>query len=213
MRRVALLIGFFVGTGSVFLERRPVHVVPVVLAVQDLPVGLAITNGQLTVRLVDDALVDEGRSYATAEEVVGRIPMERIYGNEMVRADRLARHALGAGIDALLTPCTVAVRVPSSIPTAAETYVDAMLGDRVIASGVKVLASSDSDAVLEVAPEEARVAVGADRLRPHVGPIVDRACARPAAPLARKASPSLGPLYVAPPPRDRFGGALVPAGR
>jgi hypothetical protein len=203
MRRSSLLLAFFVGTGSVFLERLPTNVVPVVLAVQDLPAGMAITNGQIAVRLVDEGLVDESRTYGTVEEVVGRIPMERIYGNEVIRADRLARYAMGAGIDALLTPCTVAVGVPSTEATAPETYVDVMRGDRVIAAGVKVLASSDTDAILEVRPAEALVAVGADRVQPHVGPVIDRACARPTAPLARAASPSLGPLYVAPPYEGR----------
>ena len=220
MRRVALVIAFFVGTGSVFVQRVPAHVVPVVpvvLAVGDLPAGMAITRGQVAVRLMDEALVDETRTYGTVEQVVGRIPMDRIYGNEVVRADRLARHAMGSGIDALLTPCTVAVGVPSTIATEPDTYVDVMLGDRVIASGVKVLASSNADAVLEVTPEEARTAVRADRVRPHVGPTVDRECARPTAlPPARAVSPSLGPLYVAPPyegvraPRDWSNGPTWP---
>ncbi len=215
-QRVALLLTFLVGTGSVFVERlpTPVHVVPVVLAIQDLRVGLAIKDEQVAVRLVDEALVDPSRTYESVGEVVGRIPMEPIYANEVVRAGRLARHAMGSGIGALLLPCSAAISVPARILTAPETYVDVMRGDRVLASGVKVLASSDTDAVLEMTTDAASVAVGADHVRPHVGPTVDHECARPtAAPPARQASPSLGPLYVAPPPRDRFGGALVPAGR
>ena len=83
---------------------KPPETVDVVLATRDLYMGIPITTEDIAVTKLLPEMVPQDLVFATAEEVVGRTPRERILANETIRVERLARRDAGVGLNAIITP-------------------------------------------------------------------------------------------------------------
>jgi pilus assembly protein CpaB len=91
---------------SAALEKanKPPETVDVVLATRDLYMGIPITTEDIAVTKLLPEMVPQDLVFATAEEVIGRTPRERILANETIRVERLARRDAGVGLNAIITP-------------------------------------------------------------------------------------------------------------
>lgn len=93
----------------------PSEVVPVVIAKRTLSPGVYISAEDVTVRFLPRDLVTAGSAvFGRVEDVVCRIPQERILVNEVLRAARLADEQAGTGLNALIKPGMRAMRVRQS---------------------------------------------------------------------------------------------------
>ncbi len=76
----------------------------VVVAVEEIGVGVEILPEHLDVTEVVPELLPEEGTFDTVESVVGRTARERVLPGEFLREDRLASAAAGIGLNVLLTP-------------------------------------------------------------------------------------------------------------
>jgi Flp pilus assembly protein CpaB len=109
-----MLLALVLGTGGA-VYRMPVRepaqaqTVSMVIATHDLHSGSPIGWDDVAVRRVDAQMVPDDATFGTLEDVVGRIPRERVLRNEILRTERLARRDAGIGLSALVAPCKVAI--------------------------------------------------------------------------------------------------------
>lgn len=80
------------------------NLVTVVVAKQDLYMGLPIAPEDVDVRRVLPESVDSDYVFDDPTEVVGRTPRERVLADEVLRVERLARADAGVGLNAIITP-------------------------------------------------------------------------------------------------------------
>ena len=76
----------------------------VVVAKNDLIIGLPITEDDVATLEVLPESVPLDRVYDRAEVLVGQTPRERIYAGEVIRMERLARRDAGVGLNAIISP-------------------------------------------------------------------------------------------------------------
>lgn len=89
----------------------PVERSEVVVASTDIPPGWTIKSDHLATRQLPDAYVPD-EVYRTAEEVVGRVAMERVLAGEFIREERLADPEAGVGLPAIIPRGMRALQVP-----------------------------------------------------------------------------------------------------
>lgn len=80
------------------------NLVTVVVASQDLYMGLPIAAEDLATKRVLPDTIDPDYVFADPADVVGRTPRERILADEILRVERLARADAGVGLNAIITP-------------------------------------------------------------------------------------------------------------
>ncbi len=97
------LVASLVGTYEDRIEeaRQPEDVVLVAVAARDLYPGLPIGEDDLYALQMAPRYLPAG-AFVTPEHVVGRVPRERILGNEVVRGERLADVELGRGMNVVV---------------------------------------------------------------------------------------------------------------
>ncbi|MFM2246475.1 MAG: hypothetical protein RL071_2549 [Pseudomonadota bacterium] len=76
----------------------------VVVAKNDLVIGLPITEDDVTAVDVLPGTVPLDRVYSDPSVLVGQTPRERIYAGETIRQERLARRDAGLGLNAIISP-------------------------------------------------------------------------------------------------------------
>lgn len=81
-----------------------------IVAQRDLFPGLTITEDDVVLLEIPDDVVPIN-GFANPQEVVGRIPRERILANEFVRRERLADKNLGTGLNALISQGSRAISI------------------------------------------------------------------------------------------------------
>jgi len=213
MRRVALVIAFFVGTGSAIYRAAPHPRRPsfsVVVATHDLPLGTRIGAEDVAVLHVPRQMVPADGTFQVAEDLIGRTTNERVLTNEMIRAERLARTDAGVGLAAVITPGmrAMSIRVaPFGDDLAPDNVVDLLATDgnraRTVVTQLRVLAvAEDRKAVtLDVTLDEAEaIASALSRGTLFVATRSELDIVRSDGGTGCQAG--LGPLYVAPPPRQ-----------
>lgn len=80
------------------------NLVTVVVAAQDLYMGLPIAPEDLSTKRVLPETIDPDYVFSDPTEVVGRTPRERVLADEILRVERLARADAGVGLNAIITP-------------------------------------------------------------------------------------------------------------
>ncbi len=78
------------------------HKVDVVVVTRELFVGLPITDMDVTVKSFPDEIVPADVVFGSVEQVVGRTPREKMWPNEFVREERLAKADEGRGLNAII---------------------------------------------------------------------------------------------------------------
>ena len=76
----------------------------VVIAKNDLVIGLPITEDDVMVIDVLPGTVPLDRVYSDPTVLLGQTPRERIYAGETIRLERLARRDAGLGLNAIISP-------------------------------------------------------------------------------------------------------------
>jgi pilus assembly protein CpaB len=76
----------------------------VVVAKNDLYMGLPIEEADLMVSEVLPGTAPADLIYADVAELIGQTPRERIYAGEFIRFERLARQDAGVGLNAIISP-------------------------------------------------------------------------------------------------------------
>jgi pilus assembly protein CpaB len=79
----------------------PEEVIPVVVAARDLTQGRTITWEDLYYIQMPTAFIPEA-AIRNGEDVVGRVPRERVLANEFLREERLAHRDAGMGLNAII---------------------------------------------------------------------------------------------------------------
>ena len=79
----------------------PEEIIPVIVAAADLPQGSTITWDNLYYIQMPAAFIPEA-AIRNGEDVVGRVPRERILANEFLREERLAHRDAGMGLNAII---------------------------------------------------------------------------------------------------------------
>lgn len=83
----------------------------VVVAARDLVPGVPLTAEDLRLEAVPEALVTDGGTYATTEELLGQEPLERVLAGELVRSERLTGAGAESMLNRLIAPGARAVTV------------------------------------------------------------------------------------------------------
>ena len=97
--------------------------IAVVVAKNDLYMGMPITEADLDVMKVLPGTVPVDLVYNKLEDLVGQTPRERIYAGEFIRFERLARQDAGVGLNAIISPGKRAM----TIETDAESSLSGLL--------------------------------------------------------------------------------------
>lgn len=104
-------------------ERKPPSRSDVVVAATPIPPGWTIKSEFLASRqLPENYIPDE--VYRTAEEVVGRVAMERILAGEFIREERLADPEAGVGLPAIIPRGMRAMQVPVTNASAVSGFLN-----------------------------------------------------------------------------------------
>lgn len=82
--------------------QKPPETVDVVIALRDLYVGLPITDEDITVRQLTPEMLPGELVFGSVDEVINRVPRERVLANEPLRAERLAQKEAGVGLNAII---------------------------------------------------------------------------------------------------------------
>jgi pilus assembly protein CpaB len=82
--------------------QRPPETVDVVVAIRDLYVGLPITDEDIMVRELTPEMIPGELVFGSVDEVINRVPRERVLANEPLRAERLAQKEAGVGLNAII---------------------------------------------------------------------------------------------------------------
>lgn len=93
------------------VTQKPTTNADVVVASVDIPPGWTIKSEHLATRKLPDTYVPD-EVYRTAEEVVGRVAMERVLAGEFIREERLADPEAGQGLPAIIPRGMRALQVP-----------------------------------------------------------------------------------------------------
>ncbi len=93
------------------VEQRPVTRQDVVVASRDIPPGWTIKAEHLATRQLPDEFIPD-EVYRTAEEIIGRVAMERVLAGEFIREERLADTEAGTGLSAIIPRGMRALQVP-----------------------------------------------------------------------------------------------------
>src|SRR5262245_20478727 len=97
-----------------------------VVARHDLMPGQTVQPEDLV--SIEPWLPLDDRALTSADQAVGRVPVERILAGELLREERLADPEAGVGLNAVLPRGTVAVRVPLGASLAEPgDYVDLLI--------------------------------------------------------------------------------------
>lgn len=107
---LSLAVALSVGAGLPAPSPQEPERVPVVVAGRDLHPGVLITEDDLDVMLVEPRFVAE-HVFLASEDVIGRIPADRVLRGEPVRAERLADADAGTGLHALVPRGSRAITV------------------------------------------------------------------------------------------------------
>jgi pilus assembly protein CpaB len=86
------------------VARQPAATVKVVVATQELPVGIEITEELVDVVRMAPATLPYAGWFDEADQVLGRTPRERVLPGEVLREARLASATAGIGLNVLVTP-------------------------------------------------------------------------------------------------------------
>jgi len=78
--------------------------VDAVVAARDLNVGVPIAGDDIALRRLPREAIPEGVAFTGTQELVDRVPRERILANEIIRSERLAVSEAGIGLNALVAP-------------------------------------------------------------------------------------------------------------
>lgn len=118
---VASLLGALVVTAMIYslikdaqqsvVRQAPVTRQDVVVAAVDVPPGWTIEAKHLATRQLPDEFIPD-EVYRTAEEIVGRVAMERVLAGEFIREERLADPEAGVGLAAIIPRGMRALQVP-----------------------------------------------------------------------------------------------------
>lgn len=98
--------------------RAPGSATAQVVAIEDLPAGMPITETQLTIEELRQEWVDTELVYGDIAAVVGDVPRTRILAGEVVRAERLLGSGEGAGLDAVVADGMRAVSIKADLAEA-----------------------------------------------------------------------------------------------
>lgn len=163
-----VLLVAFASVGAGLPASGPAERVMVVVAARDLPAGVAITSDDLTTVALEPRFVPE-RVFLAPADVVGRIPADRVFAGELVRAERLADPAAGTGLNVLVPPGSRAITVPHPdwlrgfVGPGMEVDVlvlDPRTGPRTVLQAVQVLTVRADSATLVGSPDDvARIAL------------------------------------------------------
>jgi pilus assembly protein CpaB len=82
--------------------QKPPETVDVVIALRDLYVGLPITDEDIMVRQLTPEMLPGELVFGSVDEVINRVPRERVLANEPLRAERLAQKEAGVGLNAII---------------------------------------------------------------------------------------------------------------
>ena len=82
--------------------QKPPETINVVVAKRDLFQGQTLSLEDVEIRAIEPDFVPEVLVYHATEEVVGRVPAERIVAGEYVRSERLADPEAGVGMNAII---------------------------------------------------------------------------------------------------------------
>jgi Flp pilus assembly protein CpaB len=141
--------------------------VVVVVAARDLSVGVPIEAGDVYGFAMDPRFVPKGVFYLP-DDVIGRVPYERILANEPIRAGRLADADLQRQLEALVprdhTVVVFGLDPGADPPLPGRDRVDVRANGRVVATGLEVH-RIDRDQVAAIAsPDQVRAI---DEARPN----------------------------------------------
>jgi hypothetical protein len=154
---------------------REPETVMVVVAARDLSVGVPITADDVYGYPMEPQYLPEGGVFDHPEDVIGRVPYERILANEPIRAGRLADAALQKQLEALVPRdhhvvvfglADDAVRAP----VAGVDRVEVRAGGQVVVSGLDVLRTDRNQIAAIVSAEQLRAI---DAARPNQVLVVD----------------------------------------
>ncbi|MCB9680276.1 MAG: Flp pilus assembly protein CpaB [Alphaproteobacteria bacterium] len=95
----------------------------VVVAAADIPPGWTIKSEHLSMRQLPETYIPD-EVYRRAEDVVGRVAMERILGGEFIREERLADPEAGTGLPAIIPRGMRALQVPVKNASAVSGFVE-----------------------------------------------------------------------------------------
>lgn len=82
--------------------QKPPETVDVVVAIRDLYVGLPITEEDIIVRQLMPEMLPGELVFDRVDDVINRVPRERVLANEPLRAERLAEKDAGVGLNAII---------------------------------------------------------------------------------------------------------------
>lgn len=82
--------------------QKPPETVDVIVALRDLYVGLPITDEDITIRQLTPDMITGELVFNSVDEVINRVPRERVLANEPLRAERLAQREAGVGLNAII---------------------------------------------------------------------------------------------------------------
>lgn len=105
------------------VEQGPKKTSDVVVAAVDIPPGWTITKDFLATReLPEEYIPDE--VYRQADEVIGRVAMERVLAGEFLREERLADPEAGQGLAAIIPRGMRAMQVPIKSASAVSGFLN-----------------------------------------------------------------------------------------
>ncbi|MCB9666224.1 MAG: Flp pilus assembly protein CpaB [Alphaproteobacteria bacterium] len=104
-------------------KQRPQTRSDVVVAASDIPPGWTIKPEHLATRQLPEPYVPD-EVYRSAEEIVGRVAMERILAGEFIREERLADAEGGQGFVALIPRGMRAMQVPINNAAAVSGFIN-----------------------------------------------------------------------------------------
>jgi len=105
------------------VTQKPTTRSDVVVAAMDIPPGWTIKSEHLATRQLPETYIPD-EVYRSAEEIVGRVAMERILGGEFVREERLADPEAGTGLPAIIPRGMRALQVPVKNSSAVSGFVE-----------------------------------------------------------------------------------------
>jgi pilus assembly protein CpaB len=82
--------------------QKPPETLDVVVAIRDLYVGLPITEEDIIVRQLTPEMLPGELVFDRVDDVINRVPRERVLANEPLRAERLAEKDAGVGLNAII---------------------------------------------------------------------------------------------------------------
>ena len=143
--------------------QKPPETTSVVVARRDLYIGLPITEEDVVIRDLLPDMIPGEMVFETVDEVIRRVPRERVLANEPLRQERLAQREAGIGLNAIIATGKRAMTVETNTESGLAgmlqpgNYVDVIVTIRpddadtkakwltkTILQGIRVLAVGDS---------------------------------------------------------------------